>query len=606
MRFLILIRSPSKMAIIIANHMLPCKRPDMYYISVMTFVEITVSNKTRLPRLLTALLFLLYLGSCGEPPPATSEDLFTRLTKANDQLISEMLSNQIKDGGPQDGGFHNQHKIVLVGPVGWAVHRFGAGYILPGSRYYKSPEVLEAMEKSIDFLLRKQHADGTIDLLTTNFHSTPDIAFIVEPLALGYKIMAQQEQTELEGVLQKVKQFLINGGETLTVGGIHTPNHRWVVCMALARINDLFPNQKYVDRIEEWLAEKIDIDGDGQFTERSTGVYSPLTDRCLITVARLLNKGELYEPVRRNLEMSLYHQHPNGEIATEASRRQDQYRARDYGPYFYPYLYMAHLDQNPTYGAMAQKIKEDLSDRGLARYLLCFLEEGNLSDPPPVGDLPIKYRKHYPDSELVRIRDGNMDATILAKNNAFFTLHKGEAVLQAVRLASAFFGKGQVVAEELEVTSDRCILKQNWTGPYYQPYPVDSLPDSGVWEDMPRENRPQSEVQKLSAEIIIYQENEEFVLDIKLEGTDHVPVALELAFRKGGKLSEVTQLPQEKDSFIPNADRIEYKRGEDIISVSGFKAEHEWTQLRGADPKIDAESVYFTSYTPFSKTIRIK
>ena len=87
--------------------------------------------------------------------------------------------------------------------------------------------------------------------------------------------------------MNDVQTFLLRAADALTVGGIHTPNHRWVICMALARCFSLFPQIKYVDRIDQWLNEKIDIDPDGQFTEKSTSIYTPLTNRSLITMARL-------------------------------------------------------------------------------------------------------------------------------------------------------------------------------------------------------------------------------------------------------------------------------------------------------------------------------
>ncbi len=552
-----------------------------------------------------AYLPLLIL-SCQEGEPAEPADFLSRLISVNDDLIEELLERQVTDNQDTDhGGFLNQHKIALRGTSGWAINRLGAGYVLENSKFHHSPLVLEALDIAIDFLLRKQHSDGTIDLLTTNFHSTPDVAFIVEPIALAYPIMLQRSDAALKPALDKIKQFLLRCGEALAVGGIHTPNHRWVVCMALARLNQLFPNPAYLERIETWLREKIDIDPDGQFTERSTGVYSPLCDRWLITIARILGKDDLFEPVRRNLEMTLYHEHPNGEIATEASRRQDQYLARNFAPYYYSYLYMAHHDQNGAFGAMAVKIQQDIPIRSLSLNLLFLIEDESLLRPPPISEIPDHYVKHFPHSQMVRIRRGRVDASILAKNSAFFTFQKGNAVLQATRLASAFFGKGQFVAEKLEVRGGEYRLTQDWEGPYYQPYPVDSLPDTGNWEEMPRKNRPQSEVQKLHAEIIISETDGSFAIDIALTGTDFVPVALELAFRKGGVLNQTRKLPQEPDSHLPLETDFSYRVGDDQINVQGFDSQHEYTQLRGAEAKIDAESVYFTGYTPFRRQITI-
>ena len=64
-------------------------------------------------------------------------------------------------------------------------------------------------------------------------------------------------------------------------------------------------------------------------------------------------------------------------------------------------------------------------------------------------------------------------------------------------MASAFFGKGQFVAQSMTRKQRHFELTQTLEGPYYQPLPPEHLPDDGDWEKMPRELRPVSEVQRL-------------------------------------------------------------------------------------------------------------
>src|SRR5690606_20506159 len=116
---------------------------------------------------------------------------------------------------------------------------------------------------------------------------------------------------------------LVRAGEALSTRGIHTPNHRWVVCAALAQLYTLWQHPSYLKRIDEWLFEKIDMDPDGQYNEKSTFIYSSLSNRVLILIAKGANKPELLDYVRRNLDMTQYYVHPNGEVVTDASGRQD-------------------------------------------------------------------------------------------------------------------------------------------------------------------------------------------------------------------------------------------------------------------------------------------
>ena len=73
-----------------------------------------------------------------------------------------------------------------------------------------------------------------------------------------------------------------------------------------------------------------------------------------------------------------------------------------------------------------------------------------------------------------------------------------------------------------------------------------------------------------------------------------------MAFRKGGVIEGITEAPIGGDSYLMEAETAEYKMGGSSIQFGPRRQEHKWTQLRGADPKIDAMSVYITGFTPFS------
>ncbi len=541
--------------------------------------------------------------------PTDMDQLLEIFVKHNDDTIRELLERQENDaqhrwfGAVKDPyGIHNPQSTVGF------LQRLSSAYVSETSRYFQDETLLQPLLQASHYLLNAQHPDGTIDLHATNFHSTPDLGFSVESVSLAYTLLTQHASQVSQPVTTPLKTYLMNAGRALRIGGIHTPNHRWVVCMALARIHHLFPDPLYVDRVNEWLNEKIDIDEDGQYTEQSTLIYSPTVNRALITIARLLHKPELLEPVRKNLEMSLYLLHVNGEGVSESSCRQDQYQRDTMHRYYYAYRYMALHDQHPQFAAMAQYLEEQGGDR-LSYTLAYFLEDTTLKNPlPPTEPLPTNYLKILTGADLVRIRRGDRDATILAKNPVFFTFFKGNAVLEGVRLASAFFGIGQFEGEALEREGNEFVLRQWLEGPYFQPHLEENLSPDGNWEKMPREDRPQSEIQKLLSEIRIRETHSGFLLDINILGTDRVPVVLELAFRQGSKLEGVRELEEEdvEEIYILEEGYGMLREGEHQIRFGPGRADHEWTQLRGALPKPEAQCVYLTGFTPFKQQITIE
>ncbi len=442
------------------------------------------------------------------------EGLLKNLISLNDGLVPKIMDLQESDPNSKYfGGVCDSWKIYTPGSTGGLIKILACSFTQENSEYFLDEKLVDSMILAAKQLLEVQHSDGTIDLLSTNFHSTPDTGFVVEPLCACYKLLNQTQfdgKHELLGLLEK---FLKKAGEAFIVGGIHTPNHRWVVSMALSRLNELFPNKKYVKRIDEWLREGIDIDADGQYEEQSTYIYTPLTNRCLVTMSKLLKRSELLEPVRKNLDMTLYYIHPNGEVATEASGRQDQFRVGFMEHYYVPLRYMALKDKNGQFANLVNQIEKTVPEK-LLSYLVYLLEDPVYkSELPKTKTLPDNYIKEFPHSNLARIRHGNVDATILAKNPTFFTLTKGKAVLASLRMASAFFGRGQFKTEKVERVGDSFILKWNFTWGYFQPLLEGEKPNYELPFDIDRRRREKSEVQHANAQIIISEKDGVFELD---------------------------------------------------------------------------------------------
>src|SRR5688572_9040496 len=252
--------------------------------------------------------------------PYSKKELLAQLIKVNDENITTILNRQVSEKSSVYYGvvYDNDSIISPIGTAG-LIQTLICGYISRDSKFYQSKELLQRMILAGNAMLKLQHSDGTIDLLSTNFHSTPDLGFTVYPLATTYSIILQNKQLNYGELPSLLKQYLLNAGKALATGGIHTPNHRWVVSRALAWINAFFPSPIYKNRVDQWLAERIDIDPDGQYNERSTAVYTPITNGSLLDIAKKMKYDYLYDAVRKNLNLTFYLIHSNGEIVTETS-----------------------------------------------------------------------------------------------------------------------------------------------------------------------------------------------------------------------------------------------------------------------------------------------
>jgi len=559
------------------------------------------SKKTALICLTIAMLFPIS-EAIGITSPYSKRELLSELIKLNDKNIPNALSRQWTDkSNTYYGAAFDGDSVVSPMQTSNLIQNLMCSYVSPESKYYQSKDVLQRMILAASGLLNLQHEDGTIDLISTNFHSTPDLGFTIYPMALAYSIMLKNKQQNYGELPVLMKKYLLNAGKALSVGGVHTPNHRWVISGALAWINSFFPNPQYKARVDQWLAEKIDIDPDGQYNERSTSVYTPVTNRSLIEMAKKMGCYSLFDAVRKNLDMTFYYVRSTGEIATESSNRQDKYNQSNMAGYYLAYNYMAILDKDIRYAGMVKYIESTVPVNQLDYMLPYFLEDAAmLQELTKTTPLPTSYHKYFKYSDMVRIREEKVDMSIITNNTTFFTYFKGEAALEAVRLSSSFFGKGQFQSQQMEKEGDTYILSSTIYGPYYQPLPKEKIPADGeAWGKVPRTEREQSEIQTLNTKIYITENKGKARIKVVVDGPKNLPVTLELGFRAGGTLKNASPKQGIGNAFLAKTgEYATYTKGNDSIKIGPGIVAHKWTQLRGALPKLQADCLYFTNYAP--------
>jgi hypothetical protein len=558
------------------------------------------------------------------PTRQSPNDFYLQLVKANDARIPDLIA-AVAAFKP---------RRAPIRRLTYDLQGLAAAFCAPESAYFKADRLIAPMEQAARHLLAAQHTDGTID--SGNLQSPPDTGFVVEAVSTTLAVLRNQDAPSLQAVKDGLNRFLRAAGEALVTGGVHTPNHRWVVCAALARLNALFPAPKYVNRIDDWLGEGIFQDADGQYSERSTSIYSQVTDAALITMARLLDRPKLLEPARRNLAMNLYYTHPDGEIETVGSRRQDQFMTRNVSAYYLEYRYLALRERNAAFAGMARFIEgHERAAAQLVGALIYFLDNSSLKEQLPAGEaLPSDYAKVFPHTALARIRRGRVSATIyggsdwplgvasgLASNPTFFNFRKGRAVLEAVRMGANFFSKGHFRGAGLQANGNQYLLRQRLEVPYYQPLPQSERNAQGdypltpaedrFWSKMNFPRRRMSEVKHLDQRVTITENGGVFELAFDIAGHDDVAVTIELGFRRGGRLDGVRAA--QPGVFFLEQGSGQYRLGDDVIEFGPGRAEHQFLNLDGASYaahrgslKTDLDYVYITGYTPFRERLTIK
>lgn len=526
-------------------------------------------------------------AAAPEQPPQDA-DFVHFLTEAADERAAAVLDGyaatitELRDLGKARAAARGLRTLTSV-------------YVHGGSGHHHDGALIGPLGELADALADEQHDDGLWDQGAV--HSPPDTAFSIVDLNIAYALLDKDGEPSTQKLRGTVERILRKAGPGLAHGGVHTANHRWLVCSALTRIHRRWPDPSYPRRIDAWLAEGIDQLPGGEYSERSPTYSAVVTNPALLTIARFHDRHDLYAHVRDNLTASLYVTEPNGEVESVHSRRQDQAALRQLPEFWMQYRELAIRDGDGTFAAVAALLRQrgagqTFGETPLGDRLAEVLDRPELArELPAVKTLPTDFEHHDDSCRLVRVRRGERSASVfggtdlpevhaissgLSTNPTFFKMRKGAAILDSLRLAPQFFSLGPFRSEGLERQGDAWRLHADVRAAFHQPLPrrhrrkdgLYPLTDDGrFWSAMDFPHRPK-EYRALRTEILV-RETDGGGWDLSFDVADSaVPLALELCFRRGGELSGegLEPVAGAKDTYQLVSGEATYAVGDDRIT----------------------------------------
>ncbi|WP_329060327.1 hypothetical protein [Streptomyces sp. NBC_01429] len=484
------------------------------------------------------------------------EDFLAFLTTAADTRATAVLGaypgelTELRDKGKARAAARSLRTLTSV-------------YVHKAAARHHDAALLEPLGQLADALAREQFDDGLWDQGAV--HSPPDTAFSIVDLNIAYSLLAEDGHRPTEGVRATVERILRKAGSGLATGGVHTANHRWLVCSALSRIHRRWPDPSYARRIDDWLAEGIDLLPGGEYSERSPTYSAVVTNPALLTLARHYGRTDLYACVRANLAATLLVTEPNGEVESVHSRRQDQTALRYVPEFWLQYREMAIRDGDGRFAAMAALLRgrgagQVFGETPLGDRLAEVLDRPELArELPRATSVPTDFAHHDSSCGLVRVRRGERSASLfggtdfpephaissgLSSNPTFFKMRDGAAILDSLRLSPQFFSLGHFRAESLERDGDGWRLRARVRAAFHQPLPrrhrrrdgAYPLTDDGrFWSAMDFPHR-EKEYRTLRTEVRARERADGWELSFEVTESE-VPLALELCFRRGGQLT---------------------------------------------------------------------
>jgi len=540
---------------------------------------------------------------------------YKSLLDAVESFVKNALNVQVTDeSNPDYGGFRCPDHIVCEP---WsAVNAFTTMMILfinKNSQYYHSPILLQRTKMALQFIIKSQNNDGTMNVyFSGEMKTTTNLACVVNTLMKSYRLLSR-DNSEGE-LLSNLESYLKKSVEILKSISVSIPTQRLTIASVLVDFDKLFLDRLAVDKADSYLADRVNINHDGMYGDRSL-TYSMLSNAMLLNVAKKTNRPYLIEYVRRNLNFILYNLRSNGELAVDYFPGNEPESVSLSG--YSVWKEMSILDHNGYYAtagdmvldAFINSMKDGYAHRHTDRTdqnhdyrdYSRFFFTSNIGEFLHVEDelnndnihrlpLPSNYEKAFSASNIVRVRNGKMNATIMGNNSGIFSLENGQAVIDYFSIKYRYHGYHDFSPKKLETTASSYILR-DWF--------IQS--QSG-----------QSSIDPSQATLTILTEfaykRDHFVMDVSATGEKGVPFLLEFGIRRNGKLLFNGKEYDTFDANLISTDdgEVTIRTGDDFITIRGGQVQHRIYRREDVWTKnMQTVRLMITPISPFSNKIQI-
>ncbi|MEM6331988.1 MAG: hypothetical protein AAF823_01465 [Planctomycetota bacterium] len=321
----------------------------------------------------------------------------------------------------------------------------------------------DTIDRGFDFLLDRQAPDGRLDL--HGVYSANEAGFPLPALAVAYRHLEHRDAVLFGRIADRMQAFMVRAADAVVAGDAYSANHRWAAAAGpLAAVHRLFPADRYIEKVHDYLADPIDCEADGFWFEERSPNYNMVANHGLLVLADELDRPDLVELVVQSCKLVLRFLQPNGEADSSFSFRQDRGQPDCPAAAYRVARRAAIASGDGQLTSLADQVRDARNNATLMPMTLEWLEHPG--DMPEPETIETRFDAYWPDRQIARRREGVTALTLAAdpgehffdtvldswggvkRSEDWFHLHHGGIVLQSVRLELSRLGSVRPVALE--------------------------------------------------------------------------------------------------------------------------------------------------------------